>query len=162
VLSFFKAVIASPAALPCPPTDTTPGKRKMKINGKLTAIAAVSVGGVLFALGACGSPQHAKLTTSSSQTTKPAAAVTAAATQAPTPNVLACQAVAAWVTSGSQDTTPLADAAKMAADKNLVDTINIYAANYNVLVVTGGDTSAADPTGSLATACQAYGVTTGT
>jgi hypothetical protein len=33
----------------------------------------------------------------------------------------------------------------MAVNKNLADTINIYAANYKVLVVTGGDTSAADP-----------------
>ena len=63
---------------------------------------------------------------------------------------------------GSQDTTPLSRAAKMAVNKNLADTINTYAANYNVLVATGGDTSAADPNGSLATACQAYGVTTGT
>ena len=134
----------------------------MKLGRKLTAIAAVPAVGVLFALGACGSSQHTKPTTSSSQATRPAAAVTPAATQAPNGNVLACQAVAAWVTSGSQDTTPLSDAAKMAVNQNLADTINMYAANYNVLAVTGGDTSAADPNGSLAAACQAYGVTAGT
>src|SRR5436190_5460760 len=103
----------------------------MNLSRKLPAIAAVPAVGVLFALGACSSSQHTKPTTSSSQATRPAAAVTPAATQAPNGNVLACQAVAAWVTSGSQDTTPLSDAAKMAVNQNLADTINMYAANYN-------------------------------
>jgi hypothetical protein len=134
----------------------------MKLSSKLTAISAVPAVSVLLALGACDSSQHTKTTTASSQSTEPTRAVTPVATQKPNGNVLACQAVAAWAASGSQDTTPLSDAAKMAANKNLADTINIYAANYKVLVVTGGDTSAADPSGSLAAACRAYGVTTGT
>jgi len=133
----------------------------MKLSRKLTATAAILAVDVMFALSACGSSQHIKTTTASSQSTKPTTAVTAAATSPPNGNVLACQAVAAWAASGSQNTTPLSDAAKMAVNKNLADTINIYAANYQVLVVTGGDTSAADPSGSLA-ACRAYGVTTGT
>jgi hypothetical protein len=134
----------------------------MKMSRKLTATAAIPAVGVMFALSACGSSQHTKTTTASSQSAKPTTAVTAAATPTPNGNVLACQAVAAWAASGSQNTTPLSDAAKMAVNKNLADAINIYAANYQVLVVTGGDTSAADPSGSLATACRAYGVTTGT
>jgi hypothetical protein len=134
----------------------------MKLSRKLTAITAVPAVAVLFALSACSSSQHTNPAAGSSQSTKPTTAVAPAATQTQNGNVLACQAVAAWVASGSQDTTPLSRAAKMAVNKNLADTINTYAANYNVLVATGGDTSAADPNGSLATACQAYGVTTGT
>lgn len=134
----------------------------MKLSRKLTAISAVLAVSALFALGACDSSQHTKATTASTQSSNPTGAVRPAATQTPNGNVLSCQAVAAWAASGSQDTTPLSDAARMAINKNLADTINIYAANYKVLIVTGGDTSAADPSGSLAAACRAYGVTTGT
>jgi hypothetical protein len=130
----------------------------MKHSGKLTIILAILAVGVLLTLGACGSSKQNKPSTDSSRATKSSAA----ATQPPSGNVMACRAVAAWAASGSQDTTPLSDAANLATNKNLADTINTYAANYKVLVVTGGDTSAADPSGSLAAACRAYGVTTGT
>jgi len=135
----------------------------MKLNGKSPLISAIFAVGVSLMLGACGSASQGKQPTDASHSAKPAATASpAAATQAPSGNVMACRAVATWAASGSQDTTPLSDAAKLATSKNLADTINIYAANYKVLVVTGGDTSAADPSGSLATACRAYGVSTGT
>lgn len=134
----------------------------MKLSGKSVMISALFAVSVSLMLGACGSASQGKQPTDASHSTKPAAATAPAATQAPSGNVMACRAVATWAASGSQDTTPLSDAAKLATSKNLADTINIYAANYKVLVVTGGDTSAADPSGSLATACRAYGVSTGT
>src|SRR5229473_673509 len=115
------------------------GATGMKLSGKLPAISAIFAVGVSLMLGACGSSQQGKPSTDSSHATESAAAVRPATTQAPSGNVMACRAVAAWAASGSQDTTPLSDAAKLATSKNLADTINIYAANYKVLVVTGGD-----------------------
>lgn len=132
------------------------------LSARSAVISAIFAVGVSLMLSACGSSSQGKQSTDASHSTKSAAAVRPAVTQAPSGNVMACRAVAAWAASGSQDTTPLSDAAKLATSKNLADTINIYAANYKVLVVTGGDTSAADPSGSLATACRAYGVSTGT
>jgi|SRR5437667_10041173 len=133
----------------------------MKLSGKSAMISSIFAVGVSLMLSACGSSSQGKPSTDASHSTKSAAAARPAATQESSGDVMACRIVAAWAASGSQDATPLSDAAKLATSKNLTDTINIYAANYKVLVVTGGDTSAADPSRSLATACRAYGVSTG-